>query len=384
MQDSLLQDLYGIPETKFFCNRSCWCLLWGLWKVAPGGALSLVWVTARLLAHVFVRYVMKHETPTEQLEVTRELLAQMSLLRGVDVDDFLPFLVSCPQHLLEPGDILLTPRSAREEVYLVLDGMLQVHLETPDDDPVIMVPPGEGVGELSLLADAPRSAFVVATSRSHLLELNRKIFWELLQRSHPFTLNYMKMLSKRIRLNNAVVLETRALQQTYKRHAMTDGLTGLHNRRWFDEVSPRLFERGLQEQSPLTLVMADLDRFKVFNDTYGHQAGDYGLFFAAQVFKVHFRPTDVVSRYGGEEFVVIMPRTRLYQARIACERVRERLSECDMTLPDGRVVPPLTVSMGMAERPEDDCDLTELIRRADEALYRAKDEGRNRCCVWEA
>lgn len=306
-------------------------------------------------------------------------ITSLSLLRHVDVEALAPLMVNCVLRRLPAEEMLLSPDSPRDGVYLIVEGELRVHLQTPDDEPVSMLKEGEGVGELSLLIGAPRSAFVIADTDCRLLHIPAAAFWALLEASHQLTLNYLRMLSRRLRKNNDVVLENRALQELYKRHAMTDGLTGLHNRRWFDHIFTRLFARSLRQESALSVIMLDIDHFKHFNDTFGHQAGDFALFALAQILKKCFRPTDLLARYGGEEFVVMMPQTSREEALQAAERVRREVAQTKLEMPDGQKLDAYTISLGVACLAEGhDTGPAELLKRADEALYCAKERGRNR------
>jgi len=124
--------------------------------------------------------------------------------------------------------------------------------------------------------------------------------------------------------------------------------------------------------------MIDLDHFKKFNDSYGHLEGDTLLRKIAQILKSSLRETDYVARYGGEEFAVILPETNKAGASFAAERVRKTISEQTF----GEVGEKMTISLGVASYPDDACLRTDLIKKADEALYRAKKEGRNRTCLF--
>lgn len=161
--------------------------------------------------------------------------------------------------------------------------------------------------------------------------------------------------------------------------ATTDGLTGISNRRSFDERLDEEWRRARRDDSPLTLILLDIDEFKRYNDSYGHVAGDACLRGLASVLtdSVH-RAADFVARYGGEEFAIILPDSRLEGALIVAESIAHRLRQLAIAheMCGSGIV---TVSMGIAElQPEQ--DTTELIRAADRELYRAKQEGRNRIC----
>jgi len=172
-------------------------------------------------------------------------------------------------------------------------------------------------------------------------------------------------------------IENTMLYKSTEYLSITDGLTGLYNHRHFQEQLEVEVKRGQRYDLNLSLIMIDLDHFKEFNDSYGHLEGDTLLRKIAQILKSSLRETDFVARYGGEEFAVILPETNKEGASIAAERVRRALSEQTF----GEVGAKMTVSLGVASYPDDACLRAALIRKADEALYRAKREGRNRTCL---
>jgi len=154
--------------------------------------------------------------------------------------------------------------------------------------------------------------------------------------------------------------------------ATTDSLTGIANRREFSAILTREIDRAKRYAVPLSLVMYDLDYFKHVNDTFGHDAGDYVLQAVTALVKEHIRANDVVSRWGGEEFMVLMPQSDLASARNAAEKLRLAISSYQFDK-----VGQLTVSFGVAAFEQQD-DLNSLLKRVDDALYRAKERGRNR------
>lgn len=317
------------------------------------------------------------ESPQPQYGLREEEHAQIRILQGTKFDVVGPILAQSPVRLLAPGSTLISPGDDDQSAYFLLAGRLRVHLQTLDEEPITVIPPGEVVGELATLNETPRSAFVVAQTECRLLEVNKSDFWALLEASHQFSLNLLMTMTRRIRGNNSLILESRELQKKYKRHATVDNLTGLYNRRWFDGMFQRVASRCEREHKPLCVLMLDVDHFKRFNDTYGHQAGDFVLFVLGIVLKARFRPTDLIARYGGEEFVVLMPNTNKENAKTAAERVRIAIAETALEMPDGTQLPSITISMGIGEYSYGE-DIKALLGRADEALYRAKAAGRNR------
>jgi diguanylate cyclase (GGDEF)-like protein len=163
-----------------------------------------------------------------------------------------------------------------------------------------------------------------------------------------------------------------------ERLSISDGLTGLHNHRHIHRLLTDEFERTERTGEPLTVAMFDLDRFKAVNDTYGHQAGDRVLQEFADILRETAREIDRLGRYGGEEFMAILPDTGADEGTTFVERVRQQVERTPFDI--GRDEPlHMTVSAGLADIPAEGVNSSEeLIRRADEALYAAKAGGRNK------
>ena len=173
--------------------------------------------------------------------------------------------------------------------------------------------------------------------------------------------------------------EIHALQTQLRELANRDALTGLHNRRYFDpELAVALRERGSGDS--LCLLMIDIDHFKKINDQFGHQAGDDVLARLAGVLTSHCRARDVICRYGGEEFAILMPQMRLANASDRAERIRQAFAGMQVSF-EGQDLQ-LSLSIGIAACPDHAVLAEHLVGRADQALYRAKAAGRNRVLVW--
>ncbi|MBO6937313.1 MAG: diguanylate cyclase [Deltaproteobacteria bacterium] len=163
--------------------------------------------------------------------------------------------------------------------------------------------------------------------------------------------------------------------ETIYKMTIVDGLTGVNNKRFLMETLEREIPRARRHQRPLTLVMFDIDHFKHINDTYGHLAGDYVLKELAQLVKGRLRPDDVLGRYGGEEFCVVLPETDLQGGASIAEELRVLVQDHSFVFEQERIN--VTVSLGVAIL-QDDNDVTSFIKNADERLYAAKRDGRNR------
>ncbi|MDC8760931.1 diguanylate cyclase [Janthinobacterium fluminis] len=164
--------------------------------------------------------------------------------------------------------------------------------------------------------------------------------------------------------------------------AALDGLTGIANRRRFDETMQIEWQRGQRHRQPLSLLMCDVDSFKLYNDTYGHPAGDSCLKKVAAVLTEHLkRPADLAARYGGEEFALILPDTELDGALSIAQACRRQLETLRLDNPQTRPFGVVTMSIGVARAvPSPASSMEKLIERADKALYAAKQGGRNRVC----
>lgn len=171
-----------------------------------------------------------------------------------------------------------------------------------------------------------------------------------------------------------ILLQVEELTKKLKHQATTDFLTGLGNRRWLTEQVPGLQSRAERAHEPLSIILFDLDNFKRINDDYGHDVGDNVLMIVGEIVKDCLRPYDLASRIGGEEFCIVLPRTSGDAALKISERLRAAFQASYLEpLPRGRI----TCSFGVIQA-EPGERLQQLLRRADTALYRAKETGRNR------
>ena len=178
------------------------------------------------------------------------------------------------------------------------------------------------------------------------------------------------------------VAEVEGLQAELREQALHDPLTGLYNRRYLNEALAREVVRCRRENTPLSIIMADIDHFKMINDSYGHQAGDEVLVRVAALLKGQARGSDIACRYGGEEFLLVMPGSPLEFARKRAEEIRQKCAA--LTIEKRGTQLDVTLSFGIAVCPDHGLDGEEVIIKADQALYQSKAAGRNRVTVWRA
>ena len=183
------------------------------------------------------------------------------------------------------------------------------------------------------------------------------------------------------RFENPTVIEMSLFEQA-REMAYRDELTGLHNFRYFKQFSSYEISRSRQYGFGVSLVLIDIDDFKTYNDTLGHQAGNEALLRVAELIGGALRDVDLAARYGGEEFVVVAPETPKVGARLLAERICERIGSHAFDGEDAQPGGRLTASLGVATYPADAADAEELVRRADQALYLAKSSGKNQVCLY--
>lgn len=160
---------------------------------------------------------------------------------------------------------------------------------------------------------------------------------------------------------------------------ITDPLTQLHNRRYANDELTRCLQRFLRYKTPITIMMLDIDFFKMINDTYGHDAGDLVLVELGKFLEDNIRKSDTICRLGGEEFLLIMPDVALKYVKPFCQRLLTNIEKFPIPIAGGNLT--LTMSGGLTEFTEPDTDIETVLKRADLALYRSKNEGRNRITI---
>lgn len=188
----------------------------------------------------------------------------------------------------------------------------------------------------------------------------------------PFNIDEIKLIINRASERQHLIYEAKQ-KEYYRELSILDGLTGVYNRRYLDEVLPREVERARRYNHPLCLFMIDLDDFKKYNDAKGHIEGDKLLKDFAKFVVSGMRAGDIIFRYGGEEFLIINTETSKQNSIVVARRL---INLTNKSLP-------VTISIGISCFPEDASNQEDLIKKADEALYNAKKSGKNRFCLFE-
>ncbi|MCM8804527.1 MAG: sensor domain-containing diguanylate cyclase [Candidatus Omnitrophica bacterium] len=187
-------------------------------------------------------------------------------------------------------------------------------------------------------------------------------------------LNLLRMVSAPISL----MIENTELFDKTKFLSITDGLTQLYNRRHFEKLLSDILTKSQINSTPASIAMCDVDFFKFYNDTNGHLAGDYVLKTIADILKKGVKGSDIIGRYGGEEFIILFPDTTKENTIKICEKLRKSVKDFKFPNEESQPNGDLTISFGVASFPEDGTNATEIIKKADMALYKAKSLGKDK------
>lgn len=268
----------------------------------------------------------------------------------------------------------------------------------------IRIIPGEGIAGSVLKSGVPMAVSNIEednrVSRSNRVRYKTKSFISLPLKIRNTSIGVLNLADKRdgtdfsdhdvklleaIALYSAAAIERRAYYQSsidLRKISITDSLTGLLNRRYFEERLAEEMERSRRHRQPFSLIIMDIDNFKTLNDSFGHLFGDEILKTTTNVIRRCVRIIDIAARYGGEEFAIILPTTDKNDAGIIAERIRADI-ECEVCLvKDTGTTLNVTVSLGIASFPDDASAAEELINNADRALYRAKSQGKNKVVIF--
>ncbi len=230
-----------------------------------------------------------------------------------------------------------------------------------------------------ILAPAPSSGNTISSSQKVVMLLGFTIFFHVIAYlSGSLSDTIKNARHSLIEAQHDLLRLEREKAEESARLAITDGLTGLYNHRYFQEQLAKEVQRAQRYSSPVSLVMGDVDHFKNFNDNYGHLQGDNVLQQVATILKAETRQTDVVARYGGDEFMVILPNAEKADAFRVAENIRNRIRTELNSGQEYSLLSAVTISFGIASFPMDALTPMGLIQKADESLYGAKNGGRDR------
>lgn len=314
--------------------------------------------------------------------IDSQALFELDIFQGLDIVAGKNYLNHAEHYLLPKGEILLSPRSNNNDLFIVLNGILTVHLDSPNDDLIATINIGECAGEMSLFDEGLPSAYVVAADDSRILKMTSEMVWGMIDHCDGFARNFLHLTSSRMRTSNRTMSNSRRIQQHYEDRANIDSLTRLYNRRWIDQNLPQEFETCVADKVPICLMIIDIDFFKKYNDDNGHLEGDACLKAVAEAVRISIRPSDLLGRYGGEEFVILLPGTNMEACKEVAKRIKGEVENTEIKGNKQEVLPSVTISIGVSEG-KPDTFYEDVFKTADAALYKAKESGRNCICYGE-
>lgn len=309
------------------------------------------------------------------------LIENSKLLRGVPREVIQPLLDKAERIELRPGDRLLSPGKINENVYILLSGRLSVQVTPSTSEiPLAILNPGECVGEMSVLVDGLVSAHVIAIGECELLAIDYSTFWSLIDGSNEVARNMLNILVNRIRMGNEVVADGLMNDEEFIGHGIIDKLTGLYNYHGMRRKFDRLLQRSVVGKQQVCLIMLEVDG-KANIDERDVQ-GSQSLRTIAQTILTFLRPDDHSARIASHKFAVLLSNMTLSGAITTAERLRTVIGQTHIVMPDGRTLPPVTISASVGVALPDDTYGT-LVTRVDMALDRAVSLGGNQVVTSE-
>lgn len=315
--------------------------------------------------------------PRSYLPFTAGELEALPLFRFVPLE--------CIEGILEHSRVICLNRGERFEpagplgrtIHLILDGRLALYYDVRErDDAPLHLERGEIVGQSLVSGEPEVPCTLVAADTTRIMVLEEDLIWSLAQASHAAACNLLGIL---LRGRGGSPLEDfsgTVRDYALRNQAVVDPLTGFQSRRWLEGILSRQAERFAASGRPLSLVMIDIDAFRAFNERHGRTGGDRALHEVAKTLRNSLRPGELVARYGGDTFAVLLPETDTATAWMIADRLRQRLMHTVIDMGDGTMLPPLSLSAGVAGAIPG-IDGPTLLDNSLAALDRAKVSGGN-------
>jgi diguanylate cyclase (GGDEF)-like protein len=282
------------------------------------------------------------------------------------------------------GTILFKEGDKGDELFIVKKGVIASTIRLPDgtQKQIAQFKGGNFFGEMAIFENAPRSATCIALEKSDLFTMHKDDFYQAIE-SHPkiaidIMYKMLTIITQRLRNTGKFLSDMVRWGNEASKRAITDELTGVYNRRYLDTILQDYFRSSLNLGNSLSLLMIDLDYFREINEHYSNEIGNRVLCEITGVFRRLLKENDIIARYGGDEFTIILPNTNLNQAKEIAETIRRQAAELMILKNLGGPLSQITLSLGIASFPENSKDLVILKEMADKALYKAKEEGRNK------
>lgn len=318
------------------------------------------------------------------MSIDSSALKSIEIFKELQGDEFDTLRSVMKAREYREGEVLFNQHDEGNELYIVEEGTVAIEVQLPDGKKLEISTIGEGnfFGEMSIFEDAPRSATCTTKAPSKLLHLHKRDFFGLVQDRPLIAAKIMyRMLNitaSRLKNTDNFLSDMVQWGETARKRALTDDFTGLYNRRFLEDSLEEHFSRAKMEKRHLSVAMVDLDHFGELNKEYGEKIGDKVILSAVAVFRDVCSDSDILIRYGGDEFTFIMPGRTRQQAREMCEKICTGLYSLNVLDGLQGSIRKISSSIGIAEFPTHGNTKRVLMEKADAALYKAKEGGRNR------
>ncbi len=324
-------------------------------------------------------------------EYIKKALEKTAIFSGLEPREGEALLSFAERRRILRGRVLFRQGDPGDRLYAVITGKMAVSVRLPEGEELKIEEFTEGTffGEMSIFEDEPRSATCYCIEDADLLALEKNKFRNFIARepviANKIMLSILQTTTKWLKKRSSLLSDLVIWDEEARRRVVTDAMTGLYNRRFLDEALEDHFSRARTYRKDLTLIMVDLDRFREINNYYSSTVGDRVILSVCPVFKRRLRSSDVLARYGGDEFTFILPETGTEAAFSIADAIRSEVESLDILGDAAGPQAPIakvTSSFGIATFPRHAADLPVLKKKADDALYRAKENGRN--CIMAA
>jgi len=322
--------------------------------------------------------------------MTQNTLRKLEIFSSLSPEELSRVRLLMKRHEVPENWVLFREGDVGRLMYIVLSGTVAISILSNGEEELEVSRVGEGsfFGEMSILEKDVRSATCKTVDDCTLLSLDSDAFSRLMDDEPAAAIKIMQRMlntsTNRLQKTGAFLSDMVKWGENARIRAVTDDFTGLYNRRFFDEALDSAVTESLRNGQPLSLVILDLDRFGSLNAEYGESAGDEVLLAVVPAFVSAFGSTDILARYGGDEFAFILPGRSGENALECCRRAGESVRTLDVMSGRQGSFKNITASIGISVCPEHGSSSGDLLDKADKALYAAKEAGRDRAVLYFA